>query len=127
MPTRHVKTARDRGVLVLTILDEELHSDSTAEALRRELIAEILASDVKKVALDFCNVRFITTIAFQPLLSVRRKVNELSGQMVICGLTAPVLEVFDVTRLISTKPGALAAFDHEPDVAAAVARLQPAS
>jgi anti-anti-sigma factor len=123
MPKPHVEAVQDRGVLVLTIQDEELHSDPIAEALRQELLTGIRQSGLKKLVLDFRNVRFITTIAFQPLLSVRRKVNELGGQLLICELSPAVAEVFEVTRLISTKPGVLAAFDHEARRADAITRL----
>ena len=123
MPKRHVEAAQDRGVLVLTIQDDELHSDPIAEALRQDLLAEIRQSGLKKLVLDFQKVRFITTIGFQPLLSVRRKVNELGGQLLICELSPTVKEVFEVTRLISTKPSVLAAFDHEDKREDAIARL----
>jgi anti-anti-sigma factor len=117
-----VNTVND--VLVLTITAPELFADATAEGLRTELHAALDAYPPTKIVLDFRNVRFITTIAFQPLLSIRRKAHASGKHLLLCGLQPDVAEVFDVTRLISSKSGVLAAFDHEKDLPAALARLQ---
>lgn len=123
---RHVKTRMDQGILVLTLDIPELHGDQMADELREDFLAAIDATGAKKVVLDCQRLGFMSSVGFRPLLSLRRKVQETSGQLVFCNLGPAITDVFQTTRMISTSRSSVAPFDVEPDVASAIARLNAA-
>ncbi len=123
-PHYHHLTARvERGVLVLTILETELRSDLLIEVLRQELLAAVEQYNLDRVVLDLHKVRYLASVGFHPLLDLRQKLRARGTQLILCGLSPVLTEVFRVTRLVRTGPTGVAPFESEPDVNAAIARL----
>lgn len=50
------------------------------------------------VCIDFSSVDYIATTVLAKLISFHKKIKGLKGKLVLCGLKAPVSEVFRVTR-----------------------------
>jgi anti-anti-sigma factor len=125
---RHLKAHLDQGVLVVTITDRQVEDDEEADGLRDELVQVVNHYAVHKVVIDFQNTEYISSVAFRPLLHLRRVLQEHSGRLMLCGLSPAIGDVFYTTRLISPTGGSTAPFEMEKDVAAAVAKLnQPVS
>ena len=122
----YVKPHIEQGVLVLTILPSQLQGDEMADGLRQEMLAAVAAHGADKVAVDFRNVEYLSSASFRPLLSLRRKLSESDGQLMLCGMCDDVAEVFYVTRLVSTTGSTSAPFLMEPDESRAVRRLNGA-
>jgi anti-anti-sigma factor len=122
-PPRHLKTRVQEGVLVLTITEPQLHGDKLAHALRQELLAVIAQPASSKVALDLQPVQAMSSEAFRPLLSLRRKLEEAGGRLVLCNLAPAVAKTLQATRLLSTGRAGAPSFEVQADVAAAVAIL----
>jgi anti-anti-sigma factor len=110
-------------VVVLSINVSRVQGDTIADRLRDELLAVLDTTGAQNVVLDLRQVTFVSSVAFRPLLSLHRRLKERGGRMVLCGLTAEVREVFEVTRLISTSRTSTAPFEVQADVPAAVASL----
>jgi anti-anti-sigma factor len=127
MPTsayRHLEARTEQGVLVLTITEPHVEGDALAEDLREDMLAALArAGQPRGVVVDFQRTRFISSMAFRPLLSLRRKLQEQGGRLLVCGLSPTVGSVFFNTRLASESGSFQAIFEMEADVAAAVARL----
>jgi hypothetical protein len=68
-------------------------------------------------------VDYVGSAGFRPLLSLRKRLQEAGGEMLLCGLVPEVHEVFLTSRLINEAGSWDAPFGVEPDVARAVARL----
>src|SRR5262245_40893682 len=120
---RHLKHHIEQGALVLTITRQQLQGDEVADQLRQEMLAALEQSGLNKVVIDFHQVVFLSSASFRPWLSMRRKLHDSQGQLVLCGMSAEVAEVFYVTRLVSTSGASSAPFHMEPDVPRALARL----
>ena len=120
----HFTTQTLDGVLVLTITEPQVHGDALADRLRQDFLAAVDQTAARKIVIDFRNVTYISTAAFRPLLSLRRKLEQAGGRMVLCNLAPLVLEVFQVLRLTSTSRSYPATFDVQPDLATAVASVQ---
>jgi anti-anti-sigma factor len=119
-------TARvDKGVLVLVITHAQLRSTEfdVVEALRDELLQAVADAKTNKVVVDLSAVEQVGSASFRPLLSLRRKLNESSGQLLLCGMQPDVREVFLVTRLIDADGTLAATFGAAPDVASAIGRI----
>lgn len=119
----HLTSSVDQGVLVLTITDRKVQGHETAEALRQEMLAALVQAGVCQVVVNFRNTQCISSVAFMPLLNLRRKLQEMTGRIVLCGLSKEVGDVFYTTRMISPTGAATSLFEMEPDVPAAIAHL----
>lgn len=114
---QHLKTNTDQGCLVLRIVTQQVRGDDLAEKLRAELLDAVARAGLNKVVLDFQNVEFISSAGLRPLIALRRKLQESSGQLRLTGLAPYVADVFRTTRLFSGP------FELQPDVASAVTNL----
>jgi anti-anti-sigma factor len=110
-------------VVVLTIQDAQILGDEMADALRDQLLAVAVQSKAQNVILDFNKVTFLSSAGFRPLLSLHRLLRQQNGKLILCSLSTEVHEIFEVTRLITTKNQVRAPFEVYPDVPAAVASL----
>jgi len=118
-----VQSRLDQGVLVLTFLDRSIHTDTLAETLRDQLLDAVATTRSSMVVLDFRNVEYLSSAGFRPLLSLRRKLHESGGRLILCNLHPDVANVFRITRLISTSKSAAAPFEQADDLPAALTHL----
>jgi len=121
---KHFDSSMREGVLILTFKDTHLHGDQLADELRNEMLTALERSGSNKIILDFRNVEYLSSVAFRPLLSLRRKIEELKGRMVLCSLATLVSDVFRMLRLISSSRSYPATFEVFADIATALAALQ---
>jgi anti-anti-sigma factor len=119
----HLHYRLERGVLVLTLLDAELRTDTVVEAVRHELFDAVARHGTGKVVLDLQKVRYLASVGFLPLLDLHQKLEGEGSRLMLCGLSPVLSEVFRVTRLVRGAGAAAAPFESEADVAAAVERL----
>lgn len=113
----------DQGVLVLTIKQPRIQGEETAQQLRDEMQAALEKGGVNRVVVDLQHVRYLSSVAFWPLLNLRRQMLEIGGRMIICGLNGDIEDIFTTTKMISTGGAVDAPFEVAPDAAAAVARI----
>ena len=91
--------------------------------LQKEMQAAVARHGINKVVLDLKNTLYVSSIAFWPLLSLRRTLNDQTGRLIICGLTGSVHDVFTTTKMVSSAGSANAPFEMAPDRESAVALL----
>lgn len=113
----------EQGILVLTLVPASLQGEEIAQALRDEMERAIEETKSIRVVIDLRQVRYLSSVAFWPLLSLRKRLLAAGGRLLICGLNEDVEDVFATTKMISTDGAADAPFEVAPDTAAAVARL----
>jgi anti-sigma B factor antagonist len=115
----------ERGVLVIAITEPHLRSIQfdTVDALREDMLAAHEASGATRVVVDLSNVTQFGSASFRPLLSLRRRLTESNGHLILCGMQPDVREVFLVTRLIDEQGSSAAPFAVAADVSAAIASL----
>jgi anti-anti-sigma factor len=113
----------EQGVLILTVIEPELFSDSVVDALGQELVTSVTEAKAQKVVLNLEQVTTIRTAAFRPFLRLRAQLLETGGRLVICGLAPAVAEVFEVTKVATSSGAAPLVFETAPTVAEAIARL----
>jgi anti-anti-sigma factor len=119
----HLKSRTEQGILILSVTDADLRGDALVRALQRQLLAAVAqAASPPRVVLDLQAVRMLASEAFRPLITLRRKLLEAGGRLVLCRLQPVVAQAFATTRLISASRWP-EAFEVQPDVAAALASL----
>jgi anti-anti-sigma factor len=120
---RHLQTAVDQGVLVLTPTPARLEGDAIAQSLVEDTQAAVAHAGADKVVVNMEHVEFLTSANFRPLIALRKQLLAAGGRLVLCNLCGPILEVFQTTRLISSAGASSVFFEVQPDVPAAVASL----
>lgn len=119
----YLDSAVEHGVLVLTVLHRQIEGEQVAAALKDELQAQVSKHAATRVVLDLGRCRYVSSIAFWPLLALRKQLKEQNGRLLICGLTGAVEEVFTTTKMVSSSGTLDAPFETAPDRESAVARL----
>ncbi|MCC6418802.1 MAG: STAS domain-containing protein [Gemmataceae bacterium] len=122
---RYLQCNAQDGVLVLALAPTQLRSGDfdLIDQVRQELLAALALNGTRKVVVDLSGVEYVGSGGFRPLLSLRKKLQEMGGDMLLCGLRPEVREVFQTSRLIDARGSSSAPFGVEPDAVAAVARL----
>jgi anti-anti-sigma factor len=113
----------DRGVLVLTIVQSRIQGEEAAQQLREEMQLALDKAGGNRVVVDLQHVRYLSSVAFWPLLSLRRQLFTAGGRLMICGLTGDIETLFLTTKMISNGGAVDAPFEVAPDADAAISRL----
>jgi anti-sigma B factor antagonist len=121
---RHITCRSESGVLVITVLDDQVQGDDSVEGFRRELLEASVRFPAKKWVLDFKHTGFFSTAGMRPLLSLHRKLQPDGGRIVLCNLRPELVEVFQVTRLVSSNQPGSTPFELARDVSDAMHRLR---
>jgi anti-anti-sigma factor len=122
----YLEASVENGVLVLTITRPQIEGEDIAAGLKEELLAAVARHGLNKVVLDLRHTRYVSSIAFWPLLTLRRQLADHEGKLVICGLKGAVEEVFTSTKMVSSSGSMNAPFEVAADREAAVGRLAAA-
>jgi anti-anti-sigma factor len=120
---RHLDVAVESDVLILTITEKKVQGEQMAGELREEMLAALGQNPSRKVLVDFQQTEYISSVAFWPLLSVYRRLQEHGGKLMVCGLSKTVGDIFFTTRLVSSSGSSAAPFGMETDRVRAIARL----
>src|SRR5260370_41522619 len=103
--SRFVESRIEQGVLVLTLRIKELQDEKSSEAILQEMLAQVELHRVNSVVVDLNAIKYLSSVAFRPFLSLRRKLKDSGGRLVLCGLCNVVGDVFYTTRLVSPDGG----------------------
>jgi anti-anti-sigma factor len=114
----------DQGVLLLTVTQPRIQGEENAQQLRDEMQAALEKAGVNCVIVDLQHVRYLSSVAFWPLLSLRRQLRQAGGRMIICGLNGDIEDIFTTTKMISTGGAVDAPFEIAPSTAAALERMK---
>jgi anti-anti-sigma factor len=87
------------------------------------MLSEVDRAGVNRVVIDLQHARYLSSVAFWPLLSLRRQLIDAGGRLIICGLSGDIEDIFMTTKMISPGGEVDAPFEVAPDAAAAMARL----
>jgi anti-anti-sigma factor len=99
------------GVLILAPAGRV---DSTTAAALDDALRP--ASDERRLIVDLSGVEYMSSAGLRVLLVVAKRTRASAGQLVLCGLTDPVRQVFELA-------GFLPLFTVEPSRDRAIARL----
>jgi len=125
MPSRyeHVSTKESGRVLILTVELARISEYDLAEAMGKELIDAALQHPSPQVVVDMSKLQYMSSVGYGPFISLRARVQEGGGRLVLCSLSPVIKQLFEATRLLINphSPGSL--FEFTDTVPAAVALL----
>ena len=122
---RYVRWSTQQGVLVLTVTAPQVRSGDfeLVDTLRQEMLDAVGQNRPRKVVVDLSAVEYLGSGGFRPLLSLRKRLQESRGEMLLCGLGPDVHEVLLTSRLINAAGSSDAPFGVAPDISQAITRL----
>jgi anti-anti-sigma factor len=126
LPTTFLTASLEGEVLALTVTITQLEGQEVAEVLKREMLAAVERTGATRVVIDLSRARYVSSIAFWPLLALRRHLLDRGGRLLLSGLTGPVLDVFTMTKMVVGSGPVNAPFEVAPDLPTAVATLRQA-
>jgi hypothetical protein len=68
------------------VKESQIEGENVAARLKDEMDDAVSQHAAKLVVLDLSSCRYVSSIAFWPLLAMRRRLAEQGGRMIICGL-----------------------------------------
>ena len=101
MEPKESKIAVETGtdVTIVTFEDEQILDEQQIRGLERALLPVIRDNGNKRLALNFQNVRFMSSAFLGLLVKVHKRVLELDGQLQLYNLDRKIHRVFQITKL----------------------------
>ena len=72
---------------------------AAVDSVGKQLYPLVDSQAHRKIVLDFSRVRLLSSQMISVLISLHKKIGEIGGKFVICGLTPDLHKVFKITRL----------------------------
>jgi anti-anti-sigma factor len=123
-PKPILESSREGDILILTVASRQIEGEETAMQLKTELTKIVEESGLSQVVLDLRTTRYLSSIAFWPLITLRKYLAQRQGRLILCGLTGAVEEVFKSTKMISSAGSPDAPFEVAADRDAAIAMMR---
>ena len=118
---RYVIASLQGGVLLATIMREEIRDSTDAYLCRDEMIASIDSSKTKHLVVSLEHFQFLGSVGLVALLGVRRYLGR--GRIILCNISEVVREMLLVCRLIPRRETDTAPLEIASTVAVAVESL----
>ena len=80
----------------VTIADPRGRIDTAGAGAFGDRLAELVHSGTRDILIDLHQVRYISSIGFRALLVTARLIEQHKGRLVLCGISADIMRVFDM-------------------------------
>jgi len=84
---------------IATFTAQSILEEKDIQALRESIMSVIEQTERINLILDFCNVRFLSSVVLGLLIRISKKIYERDGQLRLCNINPKIHEVFKITRL----------------------------
>jgi anti-sigma B factor antagonist len=115
-PTAHLQVGSHKDIHVVEFKDSRILDELNISEIGQTLGGIVESGDRPKMLLDFANVDHLSSAALGMLIDVNNRLRLRNGQLRLCNIHAPIMEVFVITklnrlfRILGTREEALAAF-----------------
>ena len=94
-----LKIVNQGDVTVVELVDRKILDELNISHIGERLQGLVAKAASPKFVLDFSNVVHMSSSALGMLITLHKRVREKKGQLRLCGIQAPIYEVFVITRL----------------------------
>ena len=96
-------------VTIVTLHDERILHEEQIREIEKSVMVIVEQARRLNMALDFCNVKFLSSAFLGLLVKIHKKTCERKGHLRLCNVDPSIYKVFEITRLdkvfdISQKP-----------------------
>jgi anti-sigma B factor antagonist len=96
---RHLEIEEVGGATVVSFTDRKILEEHSIQALGEQLFSLVDQQGRKNLVLNFANVEFMSSAALGKLITLRKKVQEAGGKLILCAIDPQIYEVFVITKL----------------------------
>jgi anti-anti-sigma factor len=121
---RFVSQREEQGVTILKLELARISDYEVAEAIGKALVEAALQAPSPKVVVDMEKIQYMSSVGYGPLITLRSRVLEAGGQLVLCRLSKVVQEMFEATRLLINPRSPSSLFEVRSTVEEAVQTLR---
>ena len=86
-------------VTVAKFLDKKILDEGNIQIIGNQLFALVEEDARQKIVLDFSNVEYLSSAALGKLITLNKKLQGVSGRLVLCNIDPQIYEVFEITKL----------------------------
>jgi anti-sigma B factor antagonist len=112
-----ILTTEYLGVTIVAFQDMSILDSVVVEEISQQLYGLVDQKALRKITLDFSNVRFMSSSMIGAIMALHRKAKAINGRIVLCGMHDDLMKVFKMLKLdkvlqfVKTEEDALKAFD----------------
>ncbi len=85
--------------VIVNFLDRKILDERAIQRIGEDLFALVDLYDHKQILLNFSNVEYLSSAALGKFISLNKKVQGKSGELVLSNINEDIYEVFELTRL----------------------------
>jgi anti-anti-sigma factor len=95
----HIRLKDAHGITVVEVLEREIRHPGPAADFGFEVYGLVEREGHNRLLLDFTKNEYLCSTAFAVLVNLKKKVDEVGGQLKICGMSEEVLAGAHIIRL----------------------------
>jgi len=88
-----------RDITVVNFNESAILDTVQVQQIGEELYELVDGQARRKLILDFSNVKFLSSSALGVLITLRKKADEIKGQVLLCSLRPDLRKIFKITNL----------------------------
>ena len=86
-------------ITVVRFIDKKILDETNIQLIGNQLFGLVEEDGRRKIVLDFSNVEYLSSAALGKLITMHKKVKDVSGVLKLCNIRKDILEVFTITKL----------------------------
>jgi anti-anti-sigma factor len=94
-----IKIEYQKNSTFVTFLDDRIVDEEQVRKVHEALKPVIEENGDKQLILNFARIKLINSVLLNLLVSVRKRVCELGGQIRLCNLNANLYRILEITQL----------------------------
>jgi anti-sigma B factor antagonist len=99
-PRRRRLEVEDNGeVTVVNFIDRKILDEQNIQKIGEDLFSLVDELGRKKILLNFSNVEYLSSAALGKFITLNKKVQSVTGTLVMCNINEDIFEVFEITKL----------------------------
>lgn len=99
MADNNIVISEVRDVTTVTLHIPSLLDGLVIEDIGRCLFGLVDKKAIRKLIVDFQDVKFLSSSMLGILVSLQKRIAGIDGQLVLCGMRADLMKIFEITQL----------------------------
>ena len=99
-PRRRRLEVEDIGdVTIVNFTDRKILDEQNIQIIGEQLFSLVDKAGRRKLLLNFGKVEYLSSAALAKLITLNKKLQQVNGRLILCGIAPEIREVFEITRL----------------------------
>jgi anti-sigma B factor antagonist len=94
----HLQIEQMGDVTVISFLDKRILDEQNIQAIADQMFGLVDDQGRHQMLLDFSKVEYMSSAALGKLITLHKKIRDVKGKLILCGIGPQILEVFTITK-----------------------------